>query len=113
MSSPSLTPRASATVDEEKQGVDHEVYGPKIEIKSVEASPDMGADLEVKPAVAAEDDHEYIQGIKLFLVITGVTLACFLMLLDASIITTVCPCPVMIKCLLFTDHLQGHPSNYQ
>jgi hypothetical protein len=36
-----------------------------------------------------EFDHEYISGLKLFLVITAVTLVFFLMMLDMSIIVTV------------------------
>jgi hypothetical protein len=37
-----------------------------------------------------ETEHEYISGFKLFLVITAVTLVVFLMMLDMSIIVTVC-----------------------
>jgi hypothetical protein len=37
-----------------------------------------------------EKEWEYVTGLKLMLVITAVTLACFLMLLDNSIISTVC-----------------------
>lgn len=40
----------------------------------------------------AEPD-EYISGIKLFLVIAAITLVVFLMMLDMSIIVTVCPFP--------------------
>ena len=36
-----------------------------------------------------EKEWEYVTGLKLMLVITAVTLACFLMLLDNSIISTV------------------------
>lgn len=36
-----------------------------------------------------EDGWEYITGVKLFLVIGLVTLACFIMLLDTSIVSTV------------------------
>jgi MFS family permease len=103
----SLSPRASASVDEEKQSGGHEVHEQNTAFEGIEPSPDLssdtekGADGEVKPAAAAEDKHEYITGIKLFLVIAGVTLACFLMLLDTSIITTVCPYSVIIERLLF------------
>jgi hypothetical protein len=38
----------------------------------------------------AQPEHEYISGFRLFLVITAVTLVVFLMMLDMSIIVTVC-----------------------
>jgi len=37
----------------------------------------------------SEDEWEYITGVKLYLVIGMVTLACFIMLLDTSIVATV------------------------
>lgn len=37
----------------------------------------------------APDDHEWIQGIPLFMVLAGVTLVVFLMLLDVAILSTV------------------------
>lgn len=42
-----------------------------------------------KPVDHAMPDEEYISGIKLWLVIASVTLVCFLMMLDMSIIVTV------------------------
>jgi len=39
---------------------------------------------------ASEDGWEYVTGMKLYLVIGMVTLACFIMLLDTSIVATVC-----------------------
>lgn len=96
MSSPSLTPRASASLDEEKQGAHHEARQPNTAVEGVEASPEISSDPEkvaedgVKPDVAAEEDHKFITGVKLILVMAAVTLICFLMLLDTSIITTVC-----------------------
>jgi hypothetical protein len=107
MSSQSLTPRASASVDEEKQSVNYEAHEPNTAVEGVEPSPEIspepekGAEGEVKPAHTVEDDHEYIVGIKLILVMTGVILACFLMLLDMSIITTVCPYSLVIERLIF------------
>jgi hypothetical protein len=42
-----------------------------------------------KDSVEGEKEWEYITGLKLALVMTAVVLACFLMLLDNSIISTV------------------------
>jgi hypothetical protein len=106
MSSKSLTPRASTSVDEEKQVVDHEVRNSNTAVDGVQPNTEMSSDPGksaegmVKPT-AAEEDHEYITGIKLFLVMVGVTLACFLMLLDTSIITTVCPYFLVIESPVF------------
>jgi hypothetical protein len=103
MSSETLTPRADDYVDEEKQGGNHEVHEANAAGESVEPSPEISADLEkgpegeLKPAHATDDDHEYITGIKLVLVMAGVTLVCFLMLLDTSIITTVCTRPLLLN----------------
>lgn len=44
-----------------------------------------------RDAPAAEKEYEYITGLKLVLVILAVTLACFLMLLDNSILSTAIP----------------------
>lgn len=119
MSSKSLTTRGSTSLDEEKQDVHHEVNEPNTAVEGVEPSlgtssdPEKGAEGKVAPQGESEEEYEYITGIKLFLVMAGVTLACFLMLLDTSIITTVCFCDSVIQRLLFAYHLQGHPSNYQ
>lgn len=107
MSSQSLTPRASVSADEEKKDVNHGAHEPNNAVQGIEPSseissdPEKGAEGEVKPIHAVEDDYEYITGIKLFLVMAGMTLACFLMLLDTSIITTVCLYSHAIQRLLF------------
>jgi hypothetical protein len=94
MSSKSVTPRASASLGEEKHVVDSEVNEPNKPTEGLESSqgissdPEKGADGTVIPANTSEE-HQYITGVKLFLVMAAVTLACFLMLLDTSIITTV------------------------
>ena len=41
------------------------------------------------PSKPAEPEHEYITGFKLWIVIASITLCCFLMMLDTSIIVTV------------------------
>jgi hypothetical protein len=48
-------------------------------------------------ATKSEEEWEYITGVKLFLVIGTVTLACFIMLLDTSIVAT-------------ASQTSGHPS---
>jgi hypothetical protein len=42
-----------------------------------------------EPVEAAETEYEYITGVRLWLVIASITLICFLMTLDMSIIVTV------------------------
>lgn len=44
---------------------------------------------EVKPEPAKDEERQYLTGIKLYMVVTGVTLVCFLVLLDIAIIVTV------------------------
>ena len=51
------------------------------------------SDLHPTATKAPEDGWEYITGVKLFLVIGMVTLACFIMLLDTSIVSTVSETP--------------------
>lgn len=107
MSSQSLTPR-NGSVDEEKQGEVHEPNTPVDGANpspKVSQDPEKGADGEIKPAGAAEDEHEFITGIKLVLVMAAVTLVCFLMLLDTSIITTVCSLSLVLEPLVYAYHL--------
>lgn len=44
---------------------------------------------QVAPEAVKDDEREYITGYKLGMVVVGVTLVCFLVLLDTSIIVTV------------------------
>lgn len=49
-----------------------------------------GADISPEaPAKAEEQEFEYVTGIKLALILVSVTVVCFLMMLDMSIVTTV------------------------
>lgn len=68
--------------------------------KAQEASKELGSDSsstttaveEVPqggPEAVKDDEREYITGYKLGMVVAGVTLVCFLVLLDTSIIVTV------------------------
>jgi hypothetical protein len=114
------TPRVSASIDEEKRSVDQEAHEPHTAVErgntspEITSDPEKGTEGEVKPAHAVEVEHEYITGIKLLLVMAAVTLTCFLMLLDTSIITTVCRYSLVMEHQLFAYHpVQGNPSNYQ
>lgn len=119
MSSQTPAPRASASMDEEKRSVDHEAQQPHTAgdgdaNPEITSDPEQGTESEVKPAHAVEVEHEYITGIKLILVMAAVTLTCFLMLLDTSIITTVCRYSLVMERQLFAHQpAQGNPSNYQ
>ena len=50
----------------------------------------QSAQEEIQPPVASDRTPQYITGPKLWLVVTAVTLVTFLILLDMSIIATVC-----------------------
>ncbi|KAJ5375490.1 hypothetical protein N7517_007496 [Penicillium concentricum] len=47
--------------------------------------------LEKNPSLAKNDEREYLTGLKLLFVLSGVTLVCFLVMLDTSIISTAIP----------------------
>jgi hypothetical protein len=63
-----------------KEVLDKSEYNNKDEIRAPTTTTEK-SDVDVEP--------EYVSGVKLFLVITAVTLVVFLMLLDMSIIVTV------------------------
>lgn len=63
--------------------MDSQVFPQDVTDSSLRPSADM------KPEPAGEEERVYLTGIKLFMVVTGVTLVCFLVLLDISIIVTV------------------------
>lgn len=60
---------------------------------------------------AAETTHEYITGIKLWLVIASITLICFLVMLDMSIVVTV-SFDNSLKALDLLINMTGCPSNH-
>jgi hypothetical protein len=103
---------------EEKRSVEHNVQQPHMVVvgdanTDITSDPERGPESKVDPAPAVEIEYEYITGIKLILVMVAITLGCFLVLLDTSIITTVCR-SLMMECQLFADEsVQGNPSNYQ
>ena len=105
-------------MNEEKRSVEHTAQQPHMAVggdanTEITSDPERGTDSQVEPAPAVEVGYEYITGIKLVLVMVAITLGCFLVLLDTSIITTVYR-SLMMECQLFADEfLQGNPSNYQ
>jgi hypothetical protein len=71
--------------------------------------PSDGSMMAVEPSAT---EYEYITGIRLWLVVASVTLVCFLILLDMSIIVTVSPdASISVSNLLI--NMTGYPSNHQ
>lgn len=66
-----------------KEGIDSQVLPQDVTDSSSRPSAEM------KPELAGDEERVYLTGIKLFMVVSGVTLVCFLVLLDISIIVTV------------------------
>ncbi|KAH8684457.1 major facilitator superfamily domain-containing protein [Tricladium varicosporioides] len=62
-----------------------------INMKVEQNSRSNSEEAQVEPLEAPEEEWEYITGFKLFCVIGMVTLTCFLMLLDTSIVATAVP----------------------
>jgi hypothetical protein len=63
---------------------------------------------------ADEADWEYVTGLKLHVVIVTVTLACFIMLLDTSIVATVCAALICyIMSLVLLIEMSGYSSNHE
>jgi len=97
MSSQSLTLPVLSTREEEKQleGSINNHQQPNIgdvkpsssSNKSLKSRDDVEGN--VQPGQGGQEEHEYVTGMKLLLVIAAITIVCFLMLLDISIITTV------------------------
>jgi len=86
------------TGSEEKEDVDHGVIstgatGSEKDVDISESSdPEKPPDISTEVAGAAEPaeaEFEYVTGVKLWLATAAVTLVCFLMMLDMSIIVTV------------------------
>ena len=59
----------------------------EVEIASPVAPPDL------EKQSLEQQQPEYITGLKLWSVMAGISLVCFLMLLDMSIVSTVSTCP--------------------
>jgi len=62
-------------------------------------------------ALPATQEQEWVSGLKLFTIMTGVTLVCLLMLLDTSIIVTVFA-KIFLSCLLLRSNI-GYSSHYK
>lgn len=80
---------------DERQPVDHGVISESTTDVNKEpnmsefSNPEKPLDGSTEPVEAAETEYEYITGVKLWLVIASITLICFLMMLDMSIVVTV------------------------
>lgn len=102
---------------DERQPVDHGVTSGKSDVDSEPNAPEL-SDLEkpsdgsTKVEEAAKPEYEYITGVKLFLTIASITLVCFLMLLDMSIIVTV-SFGNSLHVLESLLNKTGHPTNHQ
>lgn len=57
---------------------------------NAEKSSNEGLDSSITPLEAEPPQQEYVTGARLFLVVASVTLVAFLMMLDMSILATVC-----------------------
>ena len=74
------------SADEEKVEEEKETQ-PMDEGQDTQASP---SELEKQKPAAGDDEEKWISGPQLWLIMAGISLACFLMLLDVSILSTVC-----------------------
>lgn len=92
------TPAVSPKEGVESQELPHDV---------TDSSSRPSAEMKSEPA--GEETRVYLTGIKLFMVITGVTLVCFLVLLDISIIVTVSLCSRLHRASLT---FVGYSSDY-
>lgn len=59
------------------------------EQEAIDMSPTAPAEIEHKAEPAVDDDASGITGIKLVFLLTSLTIACFLIMLDASVVSTV------------------------
>lgn len=66
-----------------------------------------------RDAPAAEKEYEYITGLKLVLVILAATLACFLMLLDNSILSTVSQSNSIYDDSSVSSQATGYPTHHE
>lgn len=106
---------------DEKERVDHAVHAKSttesekdvdVSDSSDPANPSDGSTKVVEAAEATtETEYEYVTGVKLWLATAAVTLVCFLMMLDMSIIVTVSLRHTMHN-FGFTDQHKGHSSHY-
>lgn len=81
-------PIDSFTLPEDEQSRAHEA-SKELGSDSSSASTAVEEAPQVAPEAVKDDEREYITGYKLGMVVVGVTLVCFLVLLDTSIIVTV------------------------
>jgi flagellar biosynthesis protein FliP len=80
---PSPTKEQPSDVDSENR--ERELSTPPSD--DIQPESNQGHELDVSPTT---QEQEWVSGIKLFNIMTAITLVCFLMLLDTSIVVTVC-----------------------
>lgn len=103
---------------DEKEPVDHAVHSSgaaesdKDHDISESSDPENPSDGSTEVVEAPETEYEYITGIQLWLVVASITLVCFLMLLDMSIIVTV-SFDASISASNLLINMTGYPSNHQ
>ena len=88
MTEKSPMPLNSFTLSEDEQSRPQEA-SKELGSDSSSASTAVEEAQQVAPEAVKDDEREYITGYKLGMVVVGVTLVCFLVLLDTSIIVTV------------------------
>lgn len=109
--------RTSLTMDNDvKPPRDHNVTSSPVDLdKELHTSdfpdPEKPLDRSTEIAEAAETEYEYVSGVKLWLAVAAVTLVCFLMMLDMSIIVTV-SYQSSIAALDSLTCIKGNPSNH-
>ena len=66
-----------------------EAYVAQDSTEKDEVAESAKVDVEKEASLATSNNQEWVSGVKLWIIMTGVTLVCFLMLLDVSILSTV------------------------
>lgn len=68
-----------------------------------EKKEDRTGDKESSDENSSEDTSQYVTGVKLYSVIGGLTMVAFLMMLDSTIVTTVCAVHITLSYLHLTE----------
>jgi hypothetical protein len=113
-------PLSTAEAEDEKRRVNHDLSSANTNVDDTEPSttvvvnPEKQLDGAATPPVAGavEEDQEYITGMKLVLTMSSITLICFLMLLDTSIVSTVC-IPLTLSAKIFLTRFAGCTQNHK
>lgn len=96
---------SSASISSDVQKDTHE--------KDAAAAASQPVDVEKQPAEPTPDQPEYVTGLKLWIMMSGVTLVCFVMLLDMSIVSTVRGLISPPRYCLMLTAAPGHTEDHQ